>query len=273
MVAHPGHELRVHGWLEKAHPIVCVLTDGSGRTSHSRLDSTTRVLNVAGCIPGAIYGAMADRDLYAAVMNFKHGQFTSYVDELASCLLPEDIECIVGDAAEGYNPAHDICRLIIDAAVTLANSQRRQAVKNFDLTLIGPPDEGPSAFDAEAIYLRLDEPAFARKLLAAGNYPELQAEVAAALSGAGSVGLRQHPDLGLRAGSGFVAPSPEQFAVECLRPVNAESPARHRETPFYELYGERRVTAGHYTQVLRYREHILPLAEAIDAHVRKLMGP
>lgn len=28
VVAHPGHELRVYGWLEQARPRVFVLTDG-----------------------------------------------------------------------------------------------------------------------------------------------------------------------------------------------------------------------------------------------------
>lgn len=37
MIAHPGHELLVHGWLEVAHPRVFVLTDGSGRCAQSRL--------------------------------------------------------------------------------------------------------------------------------------------------------------------------------------------------------------------------------------------
>jgi len=45
IIAHPGHELRVHYWLEQAKPAVCVLTDGSGRTQKSRLDSTTGVLS------------------------------------------------------------------------------------------------------------------------------------------------------------------------------------------------------------------------------------
>ena len=31
IVAHPGHELRVHHWMELARPLVLVLTDGSGR--------------------------------------------------------------------------------------------------------------------------------------------------------------------------------------------------------------------------------------------------
>jgi len=51
IIAHPGHELRVHHWLEKTRPLVFVLTDGSGRTAQSRLHSTTRILERAGATP------------------------------------------------------------------------------------------------------------------------------------------------------------------------------------------------------------------------------
>jgi hypothetical protein len=44
MIAHPGHELRVHHWIERTRPLVFVLTDGSGHTGVSRLASTTAVL-------------------------------------------------------------------------------------------------------------------------------------------------------------------------------------------------------------------------------------
>ena len=37
-VAHPGHELCVHGWLEIARPKVFVLTDGSGRSGRRAFD-------------------------------------------------------------------------------------------------------------------------------------------------------------------------------------------------------------------------------------------
>ena len=39
VVAHPGHELRVYGWLALRKPDVYILTDGSGHTGNSRLDS------------------------------------------------------------------------------------------------------------------------------------------------------------------------------------------------------------------------------------------
>ena len=269
IVAHPGHELRVHSWLEETRPLVCVLTDGSGRTGRSRLDSTTEVLEAAGAVPGPVYGEMSDVELYTAALDHDHSRFTRVVDELASMLLREQIECVVGDAEEGYNPGHDICRLIINAAVRLANLTGRRRIANYDFTLVAPPGHCPEPLRADSLRLELDEAAFARKLASARNYPELQAEVEAALSGAGSVGLREHADLARRSGSDFGGAGAPDFRVEWLRPVDARVESARPftgERPFYEEYGERQVAAGHYTRVLRYREHVLPLTRALNSY-------
>ena len=39
--------------------------------------------------------------------------------------------------------------------------------------------------------------------------------------------------------------------------------------PLYERYGEERVAAGHYATVIRRREHLLPLRDALLAAVEK----
>ena len=272
IIAHPGHELRVHGWLEEARPPVCVLTDGSGRSQHSRLDSTTGVLEAAGTVPGPVYGAMTDVELYTAVLDYDHSPFTRVVDEVAGMLLRDKIDRVVGDAEEGYNPAHDVCRLVINAAVRLVNLTGRRRIANYDFTLVAPPGHCPEALRADSIRLELDEAAFARKLSAARNYPELQAEVEAALSGAGSVGFQTHPDLARRAGSNLGVAAAPDFGVEWLRRVDdgGATPASFTgKLPFYEEYGERQVAAGHYKRVLRYREHMLPLAAALNTHVER----
>src|SRR5216684_7212977 len=67
IVAHPGHELRAHGWLELAKPTVFVLTDGSGRTARSRLGSTRDVLTAAGAKPAGIYRRFTDADVYGMI--------------------------------------------------------------------------------------------------------------------------------------------------------------------------------------------------------------
>jgi hypothetical protein len=246
VIAHPGHELRVHGWLETRRPEVWVLTDGSGRTGRSRIDSTTRVLHGTGGVPGSVYGTMSDTDLYQAVLRFEHSRFTEIVDRLAARLMRNNVECIAGDAAEGYNPAHDICRLVIDAAARLAKRTTQTAIANYDFALVGAPGHCPDDLRNHALWLSLDDDALARKISAARNYSELQAEVDAALNGS------------------------HDFRVECLRPVNSHNhDSSAHEKPFYEEYGERQVKAGFYSDVLRYREHMLPLAEALDAFVER----
>jgi hypothetical protein len=42
-----------------------------------------------------------------------------------------------------------------------------------------------------------------------------------------------------------------------------------REQPFYEPRGEREVAAGHFDRVIRYREHLRPLACALREHAER----
>ena len=249
VIAHPGHELRVHGWLEAMAPSVWILTDGSGHTGRSRIDSTTRVLASTGAVPGPVYGSMTDADLYNSVLGSNHQPFLNLVDKLAAAIMHDQVECIAGDAAEGYNPGHDTCRLIINAAVKLAQHKSSKPIGNYDFTLVGPPDHCAEDLRDRSLWLNLDDEGLARKLSAARSYPELQAEVETALNGTGS-----------------------RFRVECLRPVNSHSLAIRstaEEPPYYEQYGEKQVKSGYYKQVLRYNEHMLPLARVLDSHVER----
>jgi hypothetical protein len=40
------------------------------------------------------------------------------------------------------------------------------------------------------------------------------------------------------------------------------------EAPFYERHGARRVAEGRYRTVIRYREHVRPIAAALWAHAQ-----
>ena len=192
------------------------------------------------------------------------------VDQLSAALLRDGVDFIAGDAEEGYNPAHDICRLVINAAVRLASRKSANKIANYDFTLVGSPERCSEALLTHSLWLTLDDAAFARKLSAARNYPELQAEVQAAMHGVEDG--RIHPDLAQRARSDFGTTDVNDFRVECLRPVDVTwTRSWTGDRPFYEDYGERQVRSGHYTHVLRYREHMLPLAAALDSHVERAM--
>ena len=294
VVAHPSHELRVHGWLEQAKPYVCVLTDGAGRSGEPRLPRTSEVLSRCGATQGAIYGRLSDLQVYAAVLDGDAKLFDELVEELAQVFVTEKIDYVVGDAAEGYSVTHDICRIMIGAAVNLAEREHGYRVANYDFLPVGPPDECPDELREEAIWVRLDDAAFGSKVKAALAYtPKLAADVEAALAGAPFRGVRRFSQPQLAGAvdshvSGTMLAEIESrpmlkaqlkdildgvpidaFRVECLRPVGNDA-GTHWTTsdpPFYELYGEKLVAAGRYESVIRFQEHVLPLAQAIRAKV------
>ena len=248
IIAHPGHELRVHHWLETARPATLVLTDGAGRTLRARLDSTTKILQRAGATTGPVYGRFTDREIYQAMLAGKSGVFLALLEEVVDWLVAERIDYVAGDALEGYNTSHEVCRFLTGAACEQAARRSGRTIRNFDFLLTGRPDECPRPLQAGAICLRLEVAAVERKLAAAAGYPELKPEVDFALKEFG----------------------PAAFAVEWLRPV-ANDAGLHPAVakPYYEIYGEKQMAAGHYQNVIREQEHLLPLARAIWAQAER----
>ena len=241
IIGHPGHELRIHHWLETARPLTFVLTDGSGRGQRSRLPSTTRVLRKAGAKTATIFGRWTDAEAYEILLSGNLRALTSITAELTRSLVENDIRGVVADAMEGYNPTHDLCRYITNAAVLIVERTTGRKIGNFDFVLVAPPDAAPAAIRDECVHLQLDQPALTRKRRAAENYPELKAEVDAAISKFGI----------------------EIFATELLRPVIPDLSANFSGQPYYESYGENQVKQGHYEKVIRYRENVLPLMQAL----------
>lgn len=246
IIAHPGHELRVYGWVADARPLVFVLTDGSGHAGRSRLDSTTKILAELGAHLGSVYGRLTDKQLYTAMIDQHLDLFTDIVEEIALSLIDNDISLVAGDAMEGYNPGHDICRVIINAAVKFASRRAGRKIASFDFLLTGRPDSCEDEIKQDAIFLDLDPSTFDRKLAAARHYKAIFNDVDQAFREMGE----------------------ETFRRECLRPIVARS-ASFDEPPFYERYGEKQVAAGFYDRVLRYQEHFLPLARAIDDRMER----
>ncbi|NBW96707.1 MAG: hypothetical protein EBR28_08230 [Planctomycetia bacterium] len=243
IVAHPGHELRIHHWLELARPSVFILTDGSGSVGRSRVPSTLRVLEAAGARCGDVRGRFTDAELYDLLLQGSCRPLVEVAGVIADAIVGEGIHYVVHDAVEGYNPGHDLCWHLAAAAVALAEKRSGRPITRYDFLLTGRPDECPDVPDGAAIRVRLDEGALARKLAAAAAYPELKGELDAALERSGSAA----------------------FATEVLRPAPGVEDHLKDDgaVPFYERHGESRRASGRYREVVRRREHVLPLAESL----------
>ena len=240
VVAHPGHELRVFGWMERVRPTVFVLTDGSGSTAQSRLDTTARLLAATSASRGSLFGRFTDRALYSALIDGRTDLLLDAAFELADALRACRIEVVAGDAAEGFNPGHDVCRFILDAAVRLA-TDGASPLRNLEFSLVDAPGALAGATDVECV--ELDPPALARKLAAAAAYEELRVEVDQAIASFGAVA----------------------FAREVLAPARTAAAVRlwDDEPPFYERHGQRRVAEGVYGEALTWADHVRPASEAL----------
>jgi hypothetical protein len=238
ILAHPGHELRVHHLLERVTPTVAVLTDGSGSSGVSRLDDSRRLLGSAGARVAEPFGPLTDRDAYRALMEGNAAPFIGLTEWLAAAVHAARATSVLIDAAEGYNPVHDVCHWIGRAVVARVRFLG-ESVELFEVDLVAHP-EGRG----DGLRITLEDRAFERKLDAASRYRSLATEAAAAFGQYGQ----------------------EAFRTEFVRRVAEASLPPASWKPHYEQVGEERVRAGLYSSVLRFGAHVRPvIASVLDA--------
>jgi hypothetical protein len=232
LVAHPGHELLLHGWISRTKPVVHVLTDGSGHSSAARLGMTADLVRDLGARRGAIFGRLSDREAYAMLLERDAALLLELATTLADDLERHPASMLVCDAAEGYNPVHDLCRLIAGAAIDIAGA----AAKLYEYAVVGDP-----RLAGESVRIDLDDAAYAAKLEHARRHAAALPDVDALL---------------LRHGG-------EPYRAEVLRRVADWTDVGDGPPPLYERFGEERVAAGRYTWIIRRDEHMVPLRDAL----------
>ena len=222
--------------MSEALPRVCVVTDGSGRAGHPRTDYSAGLLARLGATPGTIFGRYADTAIYRALLDHRHELLLDLARELADAIAADPPPYVVHDALEGYNPVHDLCRWLAGAALAIAG---RPDTPQFEVSTTG------RALAAD-MRVELDDDLAARKLAAAHRFEPLGDEVREKL---------------------------ERFGPDFLRTETFARVPRWDETdlftdpPEYERFAAERVAAGIYSEMIRFRENLLPVLDALRAEV------
>lgn len=226
-------------------PVVYVLTDGGGRRHADRTLASRALMAEAGATCGPVFGRLTDHAFYQAVLQRDERLFIGLLEEVADDIAARGLTTVVGDAAEGYNPAHDLCRAMADFVTELVSLRLRRPIANYAVSL-AEWDERLAAKDRSCIRMSLSDSEHAAKIEACRGYPGLNADVEAAIAAKGE-GYFRDELVTLAPAGGFPLP-----------------PA-----PLYERIGEERVRDGCYSQVIRYADHVAPLVRAMQAHVRR----
>lgn len=243
IIGHPGHELRIFRFIEIYKPRVYVLTDGSGSHGVSRIHNTAAILEKCGATLSPVMGYFTDMELYKILLQKDYDPLFRCIDKISYDLQENAVTVIAGDAIEGYNPTHDLCRYMINHLASDLEKRLKAPVKNFDFLLDGLATPGKE----KLLEIRLDDADFERKYKTAESYQELAFEVKRAVEKYGR----------------------EPFKIEYLREVN--KPYRYNdweeEIPFYEKYAEEKVASGVYHEVVSFKEHVLPFLEKLSSYV------
>ena len=231
VIAHPGHELRLHRWMELRRPDVFIITDGSGSTGIPRGNSSRALIEGMGAVllPGSC--SIPDQRLYEA-LRLQDAEFFRALALRIGTIVSHDHGEVICDGLEGFNTTHDLCHVAARAAAG------RRGLPVYDF----PLDANPCAWPATQALL-LEEKELMRKLAAAEAYPELTDEVRRAIGNHGR----------------------SAFAHEVLRlmPPVEDIPSPPSKPPFYETFGEKRVREGVYREVIRWETHVRPMAEIL----------
>jgi hypothetical protein len=206
----------------------------------SRLATTSALLDEVGATRGPVFGRFSDSELYSHLLAVDSPFFIDLAEEFAAFFEKTETPLVVGDGSEGYNSGHDVCRLLIDAAVTMTNRRTGWTIRNLAYPLADHPDVG----DRADLRLTLDANVWRRKMTAARAYPELAGEVERAVT---------------RHGTGA-------FAVETL--IALAPFALPAGPAIYERYGAARVADGKYPALIRQSDHLAPIAEALRRHAQ-----
>ncbi|WP_431281267.1 hypothetical protein ACQW02_17910 [Humitalea sp. 24SJ18S-53] len=221
IVAHPGHELRLFGWMEQQRPLVCVLTDGAGQAAPPRTAFSRTLIQACGARAGAVMGPLSDRAWYAALLAGDASPFLAAAETIAGQAEPGAL--VVADPVEGYNPMHDLCAAVADRVAALVGGARA----TYPLTRVAQGGD----------ILALDDATQARKRTGVANYTPLAQEASVVLG-----------------------TDPQAMAEERILPAQDDWPETPDEQPGYEAIGANRQAAGVYDRLITYREHVRPMA-------------
>ncbi|TMV03163.1 hypothetical protein [Brucella haematophila] len=227
ILAHPGHELRIHHWLELHRPTVYLLTDGSGGKLSSRTHYSRAVIENAGGLPGAVFGTITDKAWYSAILGGQSALFTTMLNAILDDIpLDRPVE-IISDALDGYNPMHDMAwafgKMVQHRLVASAISARHLC--SAATTNVTGKTE---------VVLQLDSAARSRKIAAVEKYTPLAEEA-----------------------QRILACDPTAFDQETL--LSQDFDWQNDYSPHWEAVGQSRVQSGLYSECITYDGHIRPI--------------
>lgn len=273
-ISQAGHEIALHGLIEKTKPYIFIMTDGSGKNRGSRMvwmhkylvsvypDNLKDMYNIM--VHGNREGEdryIKARQVYEEILLKRVAFFAHYTGTMAEGLVRKKIDYIVTEAVEGNDPIQDLCAIMTEVAVKLVEEKTGKKIDIYQFNLTRPINTDISD---KSIHLQLSPEAiiYKSKLLAyyqGSIFEDFKANVSVDMNHINK--MKEMPKGDAEVAALLQTMDIPFFKEEYLNPY---SYVDFEDKPTYEVNAENIITEGIPTSVISYKEHIKPLKEMLE---------
>lgn len=241
--SHPNHEVAILGSVRRLQPYLIFLTDGGAQ---ERVEQSKESLKSVVNMDDVAWLNVEEASLYEALLKGDVASFRALSDEVAGIVGGLDVDRVYCDSIEFYNPLHDVALPITRAAMGASTApifevplihQRKADVEVYEVL------RSPQSLWNNCVNVGLTDEERTMKLGAFDIYTSLAAQL-----GQENVELAA-----TRCGE-------EQFlkARQTLPTPAVDQVLR------YEWRGQRLRDMGLVKETITYRDHYVPLVEALS---------
>lgn len=234
--SHPNHELPIFGIVQRLQPALLYLTDGGGA---ERVKETLNGLESIGWRRPMEFLNFTEESFYNALLKRDNGFFRELAMRVREQLRVWNVRRIFCDAAEFYNPIHDVGLPVVRNALAGADCEI------FEVPLVHQKPGDGEAYEfqrasesrkAQEIQIELDDREYGRKIHAWESIYNRLREMVGPLVG-----------------------DCARFRTETVIPAGRGLPQPRADCPVrYEWRGEKLKGEGKVEGVITYAEHYAP---------------
>lgn len=250
VLAHGNHELFAAGLIQQFQPDILYISRGRHPEDERTEQQARSVLKALEFGSKVTFLPVRETDIYGRLLARDAEWFATLRDHVAAWLYQVGADAVITDAFEWYNSIHDLCSLLVDAALETSPLLSAQTVQRYDL---------PLAFQTIVQY---DE----SKFVGTGIPPHCYT--------LGAEEMRTKWDIIQKVivddqnvrdvVSTWTAKRYEQEiyqSVPSIRDYGVAPPRNQWVT--YDDHGKANVARGRYPQAITFQEHYAPIAEAL----------
>lgn len=246
-IGHPGHELLAYKFMCIHKPEVIFLTGGSSSDNISRIHQSIKLVKSLGLKVHFPIEPFMDRDIYDLILSKSTDDFLKIKSALKKFVIENSIKRIVGDALEGFNPSHDICRYLINSIVTEVKNEIDVTIDNYEFFQENVSQNKTLLKSDEDIQIKLNKKEFDNKLKVCLDYSEIKFELDKFINLYGE----------------------DFFMIEYFRKIKNTEQIKTWDSkyPYYEEFGRKRIKEGTYSELISFENHMKIIALALQNEI------